>query len=118
MAKINEQGNILARCPDCEGALTTFLYLRDWTIDKEVTEFAGLRFIRYIFFKCNGCGRGAIGVFRMKPNNPNYPSGVGDFVDFYPESIERLKIPEKVPENIKREFREAENCIEAKYIKT
>jgi len=51
----------------------------------------------------------------MKPLHAgwSYPSGTEVLLAFYPESFERLKLPDAVPEGIKNEFREAEKCLEA-----
>ena len=117
MATLNEQGNIIARCAGCEGSVSTF----EWRLDKE--QYGGVirreRDYRggtvaahYRLFRCAGCGRGALGVVLSRAGH-NYPEALVRLVDFLPEALERMRLPSSVPEGIKREFREAEKCLEA-----
>jgi hypothetical protein len=55
--------------------------------------------------RCAGCGRG--GLAKIHWSNSK---GAGDLESFYPISIEHVNIPEGVPEEISKEFREAELC--------
>ena len=119
MAVINEHGNVIARCPGCDGGKSTF----EWRSDKAplsavVKLFKGGyrpgrsddTIVRYQLLRCAGCGRGALGVIRMM--GYDYPDKVWELLDFYPESMERLKLPADVPAGIQNEFREAEMCLE------
>lgn len=120
MASINSQGNVIARCPGCDGAKSTFEYLVDGQelgsttrvyqsspSDDPVT-------VRFQIFRCAGCGRGAMGTIKMMNLGRGYPRDVWELLDFYPEAKERLPLPKMVPVGIVNEFREAEMCAEAK----
>jgi hypothetical protein len=116
MAIINKEGNIRARCPGCNGALSSF----EW---RTATEQFGCITVRYDhrhwgnvlldfrLFRCAGCGRGGIG--EIVYGGSTYPGSYHDLLSFYPEAKERLPLPEAVPQGIVREFREGERCLEA-----
>lgn len=115
MARINDLGNITARCPGCQGANSSF----DW---KSATSKYGaitLPFqhphwgnvpIDYRLYRCGGCGRGAIGV--VVYGNGEYPGGYRELMAFHPEAKERLDLPRDTPNGIVSEFREGERCLE------
>ena len=116
MAKLNEKGNILANCVYCDGALTTFI------VDKTgVSITKGRRpnsrmiesdvDIQHRFFTCSSCGSGAVGSIRMKFERAQYPDGIESLIYFSPETIELYPIPRTVPDELAREFREAERCL-------
>jgi hypothetical protein len=120
MAIINEQGNVIARCPECNGAKSTFecasqgqsrgnftkLYSRGFRRDEELR-------VRFQLFRCAGCGRGGLGAIRMMAvADHSYPQGIWELLHFFPEAKERLKFPTAVPKGIQNEFREAEMCVE------
>lgn len=103
------RSNVQARCPDCGGAVTTF------ESSDGTREFGHIRCERshphnggtfshaiYRLLRCAGCGRGGLGV--LCGGNHDV------LVDFYPRSINSLKIPEQVPDGVSAEFREAERC--------
>lgn len=60
-------------------------------------------------YRCAGCGRGALAVITHRDSA--FPAGAFDLVSFYREVGESLKVPDAVPEGIKKEFREAEECF-------
>jgi Domain of unknown function (DUF4145) len=135
MAKLTSEGAFLARCTRCDGALTTF----EWDTRKpaapgvrvvpaggdpptgfgqvtKMIEEPGGKWhnIAFVLCRCNGCGSGALAAVRIRELvNAAYPAGAEKVLWFYPEAGERLPLPEKVPDGIKKEFREAESCIEA-----
>ncbi len=113
MAAINDKGNIKARCPGCDGALSTF----EWRTEKSpfgaVTQKIVDRLwddclLDYRLFRCAGCGRGGLGtvVYGAGP----YPGQYRDLREFRPEVKDRLPLPKGVPEGIAKEFREGEKC--------
>jgi len=65
----------------------------------------------YRLARCTGCGSGALITLLQ---SSQYDGGAPDLIDFYPEAEGRLEIPDGVPEGIVREFREGEECGEAK----
>jgi hypothetical protein len=123
MAKINELGQVLARCVNCDGGNSRFEYKAN---DKEIgvvvskgpkpnshpwrPEYTDYQ---YRLFRCVGCGMGAFGVLLMEEENGSFPTQVKDLIHFYPEAKERLPLPKDVPDGIRNEFREAERCLES-----
>jgi hypothetical protein len=69
----------------------------------------------YLLLRCAGCGRGGLAVVNMQRMQAaeSYPHFIGNLVSFHPEARERFKLPDAVPEGIRKEFREAEQCMEA-----
>lgn len=107
MAILNEDsGSIVAYCPGCQGARSTF----EWNSAQE-EEFGVIRSIYdetdYRLFRCAGCGRGSLGVVKHN-GGLNYPGVYNQLLEFYPETKYRLRLPDRVPEGIKKEFEEAE----------
>jgi hypothetical protein len=122
MAIINEQGNVIARCPDCNGAKSTFEYASQGQSRGNFTKVfprSGLGRsedelrVRFQLFRCAGCGRGGLGAIRMMalPDH-SYPQSIWQLLQFFPEAEERLKLPTAVPKGIQNEFLEAEICVE------
>src|SRR5216683_2289375 len=108
-----ERGNVIARCPDCD-AVTNF-EAKDGnahygvTIQNEQHEYQGKTYQRYVwkFLRCAGCGRGAV----ARVHDTNGQNRHLDVVDvFLPQAIEKAPLPEKVPQDLVKEFREAELC--------
>ena len=122
MATINDHGNIIAHCPTCDGAKSTFEYIGSRGELGHVTKVFQRDYrhysedqlrIRFQLFKCTACGAGALGVIKMMEVHGSYPQDIWRLLDFYPEAKERLPLPKEVPVGIQREFREAELCSEA-----
>lgn len=115
MAEINEEGSILARCPGCRGALSTY----EW---KTATQQFGAVTVPYKhhswgdakldfrLFRCAGCGRGGLGAIAYASQ---YPGKYRELRNFYPEVRDRLSVPDAVPKGIQMEFREGEACLDA-----
>lgn len=109
-----ETHNIKARCPDCNGAVTSFLFRNE---SREYGHFVeqmepifkdkiGYNRTLYRLLRCAGCGRGGMYKSYMRT------SGGGELLlDFYPTTSEIGRIPTGVPEGIVAEFREAEKCV-------
>ena len=117
MAKLNEKaGSIVARCPGCDGGKSTF----EWRIDgAELGAHERLEKDRYWspctasyrLFRCAGCGMGGYGSVRFGGGS-HYPGSYNRLVAFYPEVKLRLQLPGAVPDGIKKEFQEAQRCLE------
>jgi len=107
-----ENGNVIARCPDCGGAITTFECKSSSNefgtiiIDSSHT-FDGLVYRRtlYKLFRCAGCGRGGLGKIH---DDGRVVNGILEW--FVPTAVEPANIPDGVPNGIVMEFREAELC--------
>src|ERR1044072_4541098 len=112
MQPIYKNGHVSARCPDCNGAVTTF-ERRDSSrefgaiIVDGVHRFDGRDYGRvlYIMMRCAGCGRGGLAKIH----------DIGQVVKgklewFFPVSIDRARLPASVPAGVEAEFREAELC--------
>ena len=121
MAVINKEGNIIAHCPTCDGAKSSFEYAGSRGELGHVTKVFQREYrrsygeelrIRFQLFRCAGCGAGALGVIKMMQVHGSYPQDIWELLDFYPEAKERLRLPKEVPIGIQREFREAEICSE------
>jgi hypothetical protein len=110
MARFNKNGSITARCPGCNGGLSTF----EFTTGQQPYGVIPQGQIEYRFFRCAGCGRGGLGALQNLAPGQAYPAGRSNLLDFYPEGMERLPLPTGVPVGIASEFREAETCIEHK----
>lgn len=104
------ENNVLARCPDCD-AITSFdakghsnTSLGAVIIDGPHV-YEGSRYSRTLwqFFRCNVCSRGAVAKLY---DNGNSQTAVLE--DFLPQAIEKATLPPSVPEDIEKEFREAE----------
>lgn len=107
------KGNVRANCPDCKGARTTFEFNHSghefgFVILDGSHEFQGQQWNRvlYVLTRCAGCGRG--GVAKIHDNGQVFN---GELEEFYPVSIEFAQIPEEVPPEIVKEYREAEICM-------
>jgi len=112
MATLNENGHVIARCPSCDGALTSFLIG-----DPQRAQMYGEIFRPrsewqtevYRLARCTGCGSGALVTFLSDRNDEQV-----ELLDFYPEANDRLALPQDVPKGIVNEFREGEQCREAR----
>jgi hypothetical protein len=129
MATLTNGGSVLARCPNCNGSMSTF----EWGAytgpthrggGQQIGEYGTLRQrhgepggqwhdVVFKLFRCAGCGAGGIGAIKMRNGSEaNYPAGIESLLWFYPEARERLKLPAAVPDGIRNEFLEAEKCLE------
>ena len=105
--------DVRTRCPDCDGAVTTFEFTsRQHGEFGSVTldcphNFHGsnLNRIVYMLLRCAGFGRGGLAEIHCDNN-----VGAGDLGAFYPRSIDSVPVPDNVPDGIVKEFREAELC--------
>ncbi|MBB5408876.1 hypothetical protein HDG34_002813 [Paraburkholderia sp. HC6.4b] len=111
MATMNEHGHVVANCPTCSGALTSFLigdpqrgpYGQIFRqVDAGQTEI-------YRLARCTGCGAGALITLLASNLHGDHP----ELADFYPEAEIRQILRTAVPEGIVKEFREGEECAEA-----
>ncbi len=104
------ENNVLAHCPDCD-AVTSFdskghanASLGVVVINRGQT-YAGTLYTRTLWqaFRCSVCSRGAVAKLLDQGN-----SQTAILVDFLPQAIEKAALPASVPEDIVKEFREAE----------
>lgn len=118
MAEINEQeGSIVARCPGCKGALSTFVWRAEnreiGAITKNTQDHYWQNcYITYRLYQCGGCGVGALGVVKYG-GDYQYPGHYCRLIGFLPEAKQRLNLPTSVPPGIKNDFEEAEKCLES-----
>lgn len=115
MAVINDEGSIIARCPGCNGATSTFEWRTGGSTFGVVRQIVEDHYwhtcnLDYRLFRCAGCGRGGVGTVLY--NRKDYPGDYRRLIAFYPESRQRLFLPPAVPKGIVAEFREAESCLE------
>lgn len=117
MASLNKnEGTIIARCPGCDGAKSTF----EWShkgkelgaITKQVDDRYWHRcLLDFRLFRCAGCGIGALGVIKYGGGN-RYPGLNNRLLRFIPEVNKCLPLPPRAPKEIVAEFREAERCLD------
>lgn len=116
MASMNQLGNITARCPGCDGALSTYEWIAkgqalgiiDLPGAFTFRDGAGAR-AQHRLYRCGGCGRGGLAL--VYHNGHSFPIGREELYDFYQEVGDRLKLPVNTPAGIQAEFREAEKCL-------
>ena len=119
MAKINDEGSIQARCPGCQGALSTFEWRSVGSHFGTVTQKHKHRSwnnvnLDHRLFRCAGCGRGGLGVIAYAGQ---YPGEYRELYAFHPEARDRLALPKSVPTGIVSEFREGEQCLETESLR-
>ena len=105
-------GDVIAYCPDCE-AHTTFEHKEHGhefqiIIVNRSHKFRGNSYSRILYrlLRCASCNRG--GLAEIHDNGKVLDGVLGEF---FPISIDNVKIPRKTPEDIIKEFREAELCL-------
>lgn len=109
--EIVESFTVKANCPDCDGAVSIFNYLKPNSgefgtlIIGEVHQYGSTTYSRIVYklLSCSGCSRGAIAKFHVNDQ-------IKTLETFYPRALETASLPEGVPENILNEYREAELC--------
>lgn len=108
MKPIFRNGNVISRCPDCGGAVTTFEQTQGFiACDGSHFWTDGQTYSRllYILMKCASCQRAGVAKIH---DNGRVSDGVMEW--FFPKAIERASIPAGVPSGIQAEYREAELC--------
>ncbi|WP_257130003.1 DUF4145 domain-containing protein [Burkholderia sp. RF4-BP95] len=111
MATLNENGQVIAHCGECDGALTIFSAFdpqRGQVYGQITRSISQVESEVYRLVCCTGCGSGALLTLRSIKRH----SHLG-LADFYPEAQDRLSLPSGVPDGIAKEFREGERCREA-----
>ncbi len=111
-----QNGNVIAQCPSCNGSLTTFERvvhgkpLGDVVVDK-IHQFEGISFPRIIWtlMRCASCGYGGMAEIHAS-DDPK----TGKLGAFYPNVVKTNKLSTSIPEDIKKEYREAEKCYSFK----
>lgn len=61
--------------------------------------------VLYMAMRCGGCGRGGLAVVH---DNGQVHDGLLE--DFFPACVGNAKIPDDVPQDIQKEYREGETC--------
>lgn len=110
MKPVASDYGVRADCPDCQ-AVTYFDYqsakgeLGYLLIDRD-HHFAGQPFsrIHWRMLRCSGCGRAGLAKFH---DNGRLPAVLESF---HPRALSTAKLPQKVPEGVVKEYREAEIC--------
>ncbi len=105
-----QENNVLARCPDCD-AVTSFdtsghgNTILGAVIINGRHQYNGQPFSRILwqFFRCNVCSRGAVAKIHDDGHSQTAVLEI-----FLPQAVERAAVPTSVPEDIVKEFREAE----------
>ena len=110
--RYNPQENVvLAACPGCDGATTSF----DTKGHNNVTlgvviingdhQYKGSNFTRihWQFFRCVSCSMGAVAKLHDGGSNPKVV-----LEEFFPHAVQKASLPPDVPSDIVTEFREAE----------
>ncbi len=108
-----KNGNVISRCPDCNGAVSTYEYKGASSgeygtiVVDENHLYNDINYGRVIYklYKCAGCGRG--GMAKLHLNGALHE---GKMEWFFPISIDSAQIPDDVPHGIVQEYREAEIC--------
>ncbi len=98
--------NVRARCPDCEGAVSSFEFQMSGRVFGEISfdePYEGP--VTYRLLKCAGCNRGGLAKIRHEGTSQSV------LESFFPVSPERASLPDAVPDGIAAEVREAETCI-------
>ncbi len=117
MATMNKnEGTIIARCPGCDGARSTFEWIHKGSELGAITKRVDDRnwrecMLDFRLFRCAGCGIGALGVIKYDGGD-RYPGLKNRLLRFVPEAKTRLPLPHRAPREIVAEFREAERCLE------
>jgi len=101
---INSTGHISAQCPQC--GVSNF-ELKGALIAEGGHPYDNRNWqqLSYTFHQCSRCHRGALAKVH---NNGNYAGA--EVEEFFPFAIEQAILPNSVPEDIVKEFREAELC--------
>jgi hypothetical protein len=117
MASLNKyEGTVIARCPGCDGAKSTFEWSHKGKELGAITKQVDDRYWRqclldFRLFRCAGCGIGALGVIKYGGGN-GYPGLSNRLLRFVPEAKSCLPLPPRAPKELVAEFREAERCLE------
>jgi hypothetical protein len=105
------ENNVLAPCPGCDGAITSFDTKGHSGTNLGVViidgphHYEGKTYSRILwqFFRCANCGTG--GVAKIYDNGNSQTAVLGSFA---PPAIQKAQLPLTVPDDIVKEFREAE----------
>ena len=104
------ENNVLARCPDCD-AVTSFDTKGHSNTDlglviiNRSSTYNGTGFSRILWqpLRCSVCNRGAVAKILDQGNRQS-----AVLEDFIPRAVDKSALPDKVPDDIVKEFREAE----------
>ncbi len=111
MAQYNSEFNVVAGCPGCWGAQSSFNRVNE--IYYNTTRKSGQWFTTFfLFYQCNSCNHGGMGKFILKDLEKEIKMSNIKSFEFYPDVLPSVGLPEDTPEGIKNEFREAEKCLQ------
>src|SRR6266511_326972 len=106
---LRETGTVSAYCPEC-GANSNFEHRQSIETGQRPYNFGkarDFRGVKYGLNQCTGCRRGGLSKY-LADGSDNWQTST--LMDFYPFPIETHPLPQDVPEEIEKEFREAELC--------
>jgi len=105
--RLSPSGGVIARCPDCAGAIAAFNPTSANLIYERRASVGGKSYVRevYALLACAGCGRG--GLAKIFDNGR---TSEGRLEWFFPRGAYRASLPQGTPNGIVAEFREAETC--------
>ncbi len=102
-----EGQTIVARCPDCEGAISNFLVHVPSPVQVQGKHrYLDQEYLNtfYVLFRCSSCSRGGL----AKTHGDDH--WWAELESFYPTVVESAPIPSTVPEGVVKELRESELC--------
>lgn len=103
--------NVRAKCPGCEGSVSTFEFKSEGKefgyIIREAGQPQSDHPFRVIFrlLRCAGCGRGGLVALADVGDN------VYSLIEFFPRAVDHARLPEAVPDFLQKEVHEAELCM-------
>ena len=106
-----QEDNVLAPCPGCVGAITSFDTkghsgtTLGTVIVNQANQYNGTVYSRLLwkFFRCAVCNTGGVAKIHDKGSNQS-----AVLESFLPTAVQKAPLPSKVPDDVLREFREAE----------
>ncbi len=116
--ELTENGNVRSKCPDCDGALTTFEAggrksgsfgsVARGTVSIMRTPQSGSRAEwEYKLLRCAGCGRGGFAAIHNHGTTSGFSA---QLVEFFPPSPDLAAVPAGISEKVLNDYREAEWC--------
>ena len=114
MKKVISGFNVQAKCPNCQGAVTSFEFMQSGKeFGSIISGHSSIRVMddkydqtHYKLLRCASCGRG--GFVYLYHNRNSKKSYINEF---FPMSIDYINVPQNTPKELQSEFKEAEKCI-------
>jgi len=113
MAKYNSEYNVVAGCPGCWGAQSSFIKYGGEIHLKTARKSQFWFYTFFLFYRCGSCNHGGMGKFILGDGGDEKLEihRIKSF-EFYPDVLPSVRLPEETPEGIENEFREAEKCLQ------